>query len=647
MNQSISALAVKHTLGLYWTLIVSLVAPMCAVIGFVKLFTTWAPYDDEGYVLVTLQHHASGLRLYDDIFTQYGPGFYGIEAMLRAIVPHALTSDNQRWKTLVVWLFTVVACGWAATRLAGQAVLGAACALFLFVHLDRLALEPGHPQMWCALLTGVLVLWLTFSPSNRAQRAVFYWMIAGAICGTIAMIKPNIGGLAVVGLVAGILWHNRTMEFTATQVVERVFTTLLMFAPWALFSSVLSNPVSWLVPAVTCISLWWIREECIKNKVGITNRDRDTVFNVLSVVLGTVFLIAFFLGWSIWQGVTLAGLQRGLMSQHGDLIKQFYHQAPLPIGTWVPTLILIYAALESRMSWLPKISWGTIREWEILLLPLFVLVCVTAIIIGAGSPLVHGLIPRGAAGLLASLGCLLAWKVVSVWSGREGGCPSNLVGLVCVVVLAPLAAFPTPGTQIAVGTLGLLVVFLATFQGDRQPHESRDFKMATSAADRRFPRRSLLLPVASLLLFLLAVIPSGSRWLSRESLALPGAAWLRLSAEETEEYRGVVNRIKESHADSIAFVWHNRNSFYGWSGLRPLSAMSPTFWPYLLSSEQQSRVMQDMQQFDKIAIIDEEYSTAMMPPRSALQEIFLKEMHGPRTESPFAVYVHAKSSSED
>ncbi len=36
---------------------------LCALIGYFKLFTTWAPYDDEGYVLVTLQHYALGFKL--------------------------------------------------------------------------------------------------------------------------------------------------------------------------------------------------------------------------------------------------------------------------------------------------------------------------------------------------------------------------------------------------------------------------------------------------------------------------------------------------------------------------------------------------------------------------------------------------------
>ena len=84
---------------------------LCALIGYFKLFTTWAPYDDEGYVLVTLHHYALGFKLYDDIFTQYGPAFYQLESVLRWCVPHELTSDGQRWKTLVFWLFTAIAGG--------------------------------------------------------------------------------------------------------------------------------------------------------------------------------------------------------------------------------------------------------------------------------------------------------------------------------------------------------------------------------------------------------------------------------------------------------------------------------------------------------------------------------------------------------
>jgi hypothetical protein len=83
-----------------WLIAISL----CCAGGFFVLFTTWAPYDDEGYILWTLIHQSQSHILYDEIFTQYGPAFYWLDSTLRCIIPFPRTSDGQRWQTLFFWL---------------------------------------------------------------------------------------------------------------------------------------------------------------------------------------------------------------------------------------------------------------------------------------------------------------------------------------------------------------------------------------------------------------------------------------------------------------------------------------------------------------------------------------------------------------
>lgn len=81
-----------------WTVALS----VTALAAFGILFTTWAAYDDEGYILWTLIHHGRGHVLYQDIYTQYGPAFYLLDSGFRTIMPLPHSSDGQRWQT---WLF--------------------------------------------------------------------------------------------------------------------------------------------------------------------------------------------------------------------------------------------------------------------------------------------------------------------------------------------------------------------------------------------------------------------------------------------------------------------------------------------------------------------------------------------------------------
>jgi hypothetical protein len=51
----------------------ALVAMAAAVTAYFTVFTVFAPYDDEGTLLVTLQSFAHGHVLYRDIYSPYGP----------------------------------------------------------------------------------------------------------------------------------------------------------------------------------------------------------------------------------------------------------------------------------------------------------------------------------------------------------------------------------------------------------------------------------------------------------------------------------------------------------------------------------------------------------------------------------------------
>ncbi len=594
---------------------------LCALIGYFKLFTTWAPYDDEGYVLVTLQHYALGFKLYDDIFTQYGPAFYQLESVLRWCVPHELTSDGQRWKTLFFWLFTAIAGGCTLARLTRNVRFGIAGGLVLFVHLDRLALEPGHPQMWCALITSLLLCWLSQSPSSIKLGT--YWLVSGALCGSLAMIKLNVGGLAFGGVIAGIVWTQLDRHSIVGRFVELLFTLLLLIGPWVLFGSVLGNPNAWLVPFVTCVSLLWVRKQCLNPMSVDADKNRAAFVSLLSLGAGAAVVASTSIAIALSQGVSLGGLRRGLVGQHGDFIRQFYHVAPLPTVAWLLALPLLYCLLADKFPSIPRPSQAGLNRGLDMVTICLGISCIGWLLLDCGSQLEHGLIPRGAAGMLAGVACLLAWRVLNFQNSVNTSVRSSVPSLVCVAVLAPLAAFPTPGTQMAVGTIGLWIVMGAiAFQ---------------TAKETKFGTGPSIVFVSSFAVVLMALMPAWLRWSQRESLGLTGAKSLRLNAEETHLYRGVVRAIQSSGAESIAFTWHNRNSFYGWSNLPPLSPQSPTFWPYLLSAQQQQRIAQDLTRFERIAVLDEAYRPAFLPPESHLQQFFLQSSTLESAVDPFGL----------
>ena len=71
--------------------------------GYWMLFSHFAFFDDEGYILLSARSYLEHGHLYTDVYSQYGPSFYvSIDGLHRLT---GLAVDNfARLLTLVLWL---------------------------------------------------------------------------------------------------------------------------------------------------------------------------------------------------------------------------------------------------------------------------------------------------------------------------------------------------------------------------------------------------------------------------------------------------------------------------------------------------------------------------------------------------------------
>ena len=173
-----------------------------------RLFSTFAPYDDEGCFLITAREVARGGELYDEVHSLYGPAFALSHAGLHRLFGLPFENRVARWKTLVVLLAAASAGAWLVWRGTGSRVLSAAGGLLTLHHIEKFAAEPGHPQDLAVLLV-LLILGLGLRIGDgRSWTAVSI----GACVGFLAMLKLNLAvfvavPLAVV-LTAGAGWRR-------------------------------------------------------------------------------------------------------------------------------------------------------------------------------------------------------------------------------------------------------------------------------------------------------------------------------------------------------------------------------------------------------------------------------------------------------
>jgi hypothetical protein len=133
---------------------------LCLCFGLSHSFTMMAKYDDESYVMLSLQTFFQGQRLYEETYTQYGPAYYLIQSPLHLWGGIPITHDVVRLKTVITWFSISLLSGILVWRITGKTPLGISGMLLVMLHLEKLGLEPAHPQEIIALLAaaGLIVL---------------------------------------------------------------------------------------------------------------------------------------------------------------------------------------------------------------------------------------------------------------------------------------------------------------------------------------------------------------------------------------------------------------------------------------------------------------------------------------------------------
>ncbi len=80
-----------------------LLAGGCA---YYRMFTGFSRYDDDGYLLVGLRSLLQGRRLYDDIYSQYGPFYYAFHWLIYSAIHLPVSHDAERFIGVALWLLS-------------------------------------------------------------------------------------------------------------------------------------------------------------------------------------------------------------------------------------------------------------------------------------------------------------------------------------------------------------------------------------------------------------------------------------------------------------------------------------------------------------------------------------------------------------
>src|ERR687892_677774 len=141
----------SHTSPRSWVRLTRISLPPLAVaaasipVAYAAMFSLFQPYDDEGYLLISLQGHLEGHALYEEGFSQYGPFYYLFNGALFRLLGLEVTHDSGRMLTLGLWILATFV-GGVAIGVPPRGLLAAFRGqLRLAGALPRFVTEPMHP----------------------------------------------------------------------------------------------------------------------------------------------------------------------------------------------------------------------------------------------------------------------------------------------------------------------------------------------------------------------------------------------------------------------------------------------------------------------------------------------------------------------
>lgn len=554
----------------------ALLAAALSVVGYWLLFTTFMVYDDEGYVLISLQNFSRHGALYDQVYTQYGPFPYLLYDALHQIFGLEFTNVTGRWITLVNWMGTSIACAVLVARTTRSLLWSTFTLVGTYTYLWVMINEPIHPGglAACLVAVGTLIgaeLW------SRGRHKSFAAVMA-VFGSALFLTKINVGAFFIAATVAWLALN------TAPQSVARRLTWLIAIGcallPFGLMNALIAEPWVRLYALIfTCSAL---------GTLLVAHRAARPIVNWktwLWVIGAGLLSAATVCALTIYRGTGIEGLLKGVVLQPLKHPGIYFFAMDWRTGSGLLALFSIgFVAWTARNN-----RWRDVRFLEAIA---WIRLIVAALCLCA----LLQIIPTSFAGWGMTYGVTVTWLFTFPLQENRAGAATR-AWLALVLVFQFLQAYPVAGSQINWATF-LWVPLLAMGVYDAGP-----VLKARLPPCEPWPSRAAATVIAAGTLF--TAIHLGQigwqRYNKSQSLGLRGAETLRLPDDITYDIRIVVENLR-AHSD-LLFSFPGAFSANLWTGLPTPTSANATHWFSLLTPAQQADIVSKMSEHPRAALL--------------------------------------------
>jgi hypothetical protein len=536
-------------------MITLLAVGLVTTLAFAFLFTTFVPWDDEGYFLLSYRDVLSGHIPYDQVYSIYGPFTFLAAGLLTGFKAANVTHDYFRWALLPLWILIASLIAGVVWRWTGRFSPTLVAFLLVGFRLKGLAKSIGHPQIWVILAVTVLLwLGLDWVYLRNTQRRGFW---TGLVIGVIILCKVNIGIFVFVGVglaVSLLLKGQARFLITGTLMTTAAGLGLLLFFNGSILSEQYFAIV-YFASVVATVGVAILRPE----------NPHLSLRRLEWLVGGLAICLCVGVGETLAQGTTLRALSTSLVTQP-IVFARSYHN-PFRYATHGASILLSVVAVGAAIGTLFWLRPGGIRPTWLGLLK-----------ITAGTGLLLAFSYNHGLALAGSL--LFMWLLIFNTRPMSDSAYSNRLLLALLCPFFSLQLFPMAGEQIDWAAL-LPASAAAVLLGDGLNCIDRDTLIL------HIPRWARLVAggtgsVLAILLFLFGggiAMQRYKQWRDAQPLDLPGTHWLHLPPAETARLTGTVSELRRN-CQAVLTV-PGLYSFSLWSGVPSIEEQRINTWPFL------------------------------------------------------------------
>ncbi|MDX9703014.1 MAG: laminin G domain-containing protein [Candidatus Auribacterota bacterium] len=573
-----------------WLTVLAVLTGLCYSWMYYAMFTKFHIYDDEGYLLLTVNQFVKNGGLYEQFQSLYGPFYYFYNWVVHKLLSLPVNHNITRLQTVFEWI-AVCACASLLVKLVtGSLMLSIMVFLQMIPATYNLTNEPGHPQG--ILIVCMVSFFITLFLYIKNMQKRWLLLLASLLCVAVFMNKLHIGTFLFCAVLLAIISHGDFMPRLRV-VFKCLISSMLLIIPYMIMHRHLDT--FWGL-SYFCVVMGALIPVIIAVNIQTSSHSftiRDIFIFIISFFAGTALLIFFINS----HGTSWNGILRGLILK--PILFPTMNVDPAVFWPKSRHLALFSIVLGSVYFFvIRRFERRSFVVWIMLIIKLCFVLAIFTALLERYYRLLNYIMP-------------FIWVIFTPASTIKVNTRYLLFLSIFVlfVALNAIHAYPVCGSQYQWATF--LLIPLAAFCladihktiGMQVLHTKGSLLVLSKIAVYG------LIPISFIAIYIdsLLINPKYTRdqYNNLISLNLSGADKIHLSADQAGRYQWLTSNLK-AHSDMFVSM-PGYMSYYFWTNTPPPDYFTSSGWTIVYDDSEQQRVVNDLKRSSRpCAIVNQE-----------------------------------------